>query len=197
MCEPIADRDVELIRIAGPLQPAAFRLACFPHAVDTSESLWHLARQLLPSVEVLAVQYPHRDVRGAPGCIAGLDDLVSDSARLLRDWTDLPLALFGHRRGGEVALRVAGRLEQETDIAPLCTFVANWGAAPKFEAVRLNSPVVALGGGTDVTARPQWRACTRDRFDLEVWRGGGRFLETHCAELVNLIHDRLLSTLID
>ncbi|ARF57982.1 hypothetical protein B1H19_30710 [Streptomyces gilvosporeus] len=197
MCEPIADRDVELIRIAGPMQPAAFRLACFPHAADSSGALWHLARQLLPSVEVLAVRYPRHDVRDADGTMGDLDEVVSESVRLLRGWTDLPLALFGHRSGGEIALRVAGRLEQETDIAPRCTFVANWGASPKFETVRLRSPVVALAGATDVPAQPQWRACTRDRFEVEAWVDGGRLLENRCADIVNLIHDQLISTPIE
>ncbi|MEU2794579.1 thioesterase domain-containing protein [Streptomyces sp. NPDC007100] len=171
--EPIADRDVELIRIAMPLQSASFRLACFPHEPDSSEMLWHLARQLLPSVEVLAVQYPHGDARNPGGRTGDLDELVGDSALLLSGWSDLPLALFGHHSGGEVALRVADRLERELGVDPLCTFVADrgaWGVFPAFETARLRSPVIAFAGAHDAP---------------------------RCAETVNLIHDGLLAAQID
>lgn len=197
MRESITDRDVGLMRILDPLQPAAFRLALFPHPVGTPDPLWRLIQLLLPSVEVLTIQYPGSVRQGTHGYIGNVVELVHDSTELLRDWTDLPLALFGHRGGGEFTLQTAARLEQETQIRPLCTFVADWGSSPKFETVKLNSPVVALAGGNDATELPRWRECTTSRFDLEVWPGGGKFLDTHCEDIANLIHDRLVSASIE
>ncbi len=197
MREPIADRDVGLMRILDPLHPAAFRLAFFPHPVGPPDALWRLAQLLLPSVEVLTIQYPSSVRQGTHGYIGNVVELVHDSTELLRDWTDLPLALFGHRGGGEFALQVAARLEQETSIQPLCTFVADWGGSPKFETVKLNSPVVALAGGENPAELPRWRECTTSRFDLEVWPGGGKFLDLYGEDVANLIHDRLISAAIE
>jgi surfactin synthase thioesterase subunit len=57
--------------------------------------------------------------------------------------------------------------------------------------------VVALAGNHDnrapLTGIRAWRRCTAGRFDLEVFPAPRGYLDSHRREVVNLVHDQLIS----
>lgn len=191
--------DVGLIRILQTETPSSFRLICFPESAHSTAYYLSLSELLLPTVEVLAIQYP---------LYAGLedDDRLADSADLadrifgaLGEWMDRPLAFFGHRAGADLAYRVAERLERETGTPLLTLFVsgrtAHWGMTLGPPA--LGCRIVALAGEGDprtpLRGVRAWRRRTSGRFDLEVFPGSRYYLDSSRREVVNLVHDQLLS----
>ncbi|WP_431044288.1 thioesterase II family protein [Streptomyces sp. P1-3] len=192
--------DVGLIRILQPETPSSFRLICFPESARSTAYYLSLSELLLPTVEVLAIQYPP-EARGAEGGdIATAPELADRIFDALGEWTDRPVALFGHRAGAELAYRVAERLERETATALLTLFVS--GRAAQWDRPlgppALNCRIVALTGERDpqtpLRGVRAWRRCTSGRFDLEVFPGSlGCYLDSNRREVVNLVHDQLLS----
>ena len=99
------------LRRYHPASDAGVRLVCFPHAGGAATYYHALSAALSPTVDVVAVQYPGRqDRRGEPL----IDDLMVVADKLsavFTDWTDRPLAFFGHSMGATIAFEVARRLE--------------------------------------------------------------------------------------
>jgi len=100
------------LRRYHPAKDAGVRLVCFPHAGGAATYYHSLSAALCPAVDVVAVQYPGRqDRRGEPL----IDDVTVLADKLLSavstDWTDSPLAFFGHSMGASIAFEVARRLE--------------------------------------------------------------------------------------
>ncbi|MFF7213696.1 thioesterase II family protein [Streptomyces sp. NPDC008238] len=198
----VALDDVVLIRIQQPAVPSRYRLVCFPDLPDAgNSSVCYLAMSelLLPTVELLIVQYPLPAAAeaGPAGNCPGLADKIYDA---VRDWTDRPLALFGHGLGAELAYGVAQRLERETGTVPLTLFVSGRpgpGHRGFLGPPALRCRVVALTGDHNPQAPlpgvRAWRRCTAGRFDLEVFPGAPGYLDSHRREVVNLVHDQLIS----
>jgi surfactin synthase thioesterase subunit len=111
-----------------PVERAAVRLVCFPHAGGAATYYFPVAKALRPSVEVLAVQYPGRQDRRMEPCVDDIGELADAVAQELHGWADRPLALFGHSMGSTVAYEVARRLER-LDITPVGLF-ASAGRGP-------------------------------------------------------------------
>lgn len=192
--------DIGLIRIVQPATPSTFRLVCFPGAEDTTAYYLGLSELLLPTVEVLAVQYPPDSRVEDHEHFAESQDLADRIFEALGVWTDRPLALFGHRAGAALAYRVAERLERETGTHLLTLFVS--GIAAERSGAPLGPPalgcrIVALAGESDprTTLRGvrAWRRCTSGHFDLEVFPGSRGYLDSSKREVVNLVHDQLFS----
>ncbi|MFI5980634.1 thioesterase II family protein [Streptomyces sp. NPDC051555] len=106
---------------------AGVRLVCFPHAGGAASYFFQVSRQLASVADVLAVQYPGRQERRKEPFIPGITELADVLVAELRQWTDRPLALFGHSMGALVAYEVARRLEQE-GIKPVALFASGRGA---------------------------------------------------------------------
>jgi surfactin synthase thioesterase subunit len=181
-------------------QLGKYRLACFPHFADAPLLFHKLSGLLLPGVETLAFQYIGSLPDGTPAHIRDVEDLADQALQTLLEWTDLPLALFGHRSGAYLALRVAERLEHEFGVAPASLFVAD-RVAP-FETERqqgrqVGCRVVALTGVpsqcADLDSVRAWRNFTSGSFDLEAFPGGRGYLDYSSSDVANLIHDQLLS----
>ncbi|MEV5510678.1 thioesterase domain-containing protein [Streptomyces orinoci] len=193
--------DVEVISISHLLTPSKFKMACFPHFIGSAAAFLGMSELLLPTVEVLAFQYPHWDGSPAPSHIARTEALVAGCFEALADHTDRPLALFGHRSGAYLAYRVAQRLERETGRVPCTLFVSSQSAPQPCRTVPAEPPlscdVVALMSGSDPRISPAdmggWALCTGGRFDLEVFPGARGFLDSDRRQVVNLIHDQLIS----
>ncbi|KUJ66800.1 thioesterase [Streptomyces albus subsp. albus] len=196
--------DVGLIRILQPETPSSFRLICFPERADSIAYYLSLSELLLPTVEVLVVQYPPDVSTGHESRIADSPQLADRIFEALGEWTDRPVALFGHRAGAALAYRVAERLERASESAVLTLFVSGSTArrAPDGRGSCLGPPVlgcriVALAAEHDPETPLQgvraWRRCTRGRFDLEVFPGARGYLDASRREVVNLVHDQLLS----
>lgn len=205
MTEEKTPDDIGLIRILQPATPSRFRLVCFPGFVNSNAFYLALAELLLPTVEVLVIQYPgdsgdSGDVGGAiQRPVADSEELATKIFEALGDWTGSRLALFGHGTGAYLAYRVAERLERETKA--LLTLFVSGRNAPIVHAPlgppRLSCRIVALAGDRDPGTSPAgvraWRRCTSGRFDLEVLTGGQWYLDSHKREVVNIVHDQLMS----
>ncbi|MGW7362755.1 thioesterase II family protein [Streptomyces sp. NPDC054841] len=197
----VVTQDVELISINQPQVPGTFQLACFPSLVG-SASFMVLSELLLPTVEVLALRYPDPWGGDELPRIAENEALVDSAFRALVERADgRPLALFGHRAGAWVAYRVAQRLERETGTVPSTLFVSARVAPPECvasaQAPGLSCRVVALAGSRDRKAPlagvHAWARCTRGHFDVEVLPGTADYLDSSRRQVVNLIHDQLIS----
>lgn len=101
------------IRRFHPAPEAPTRLVCFPHAGGAATYYFPVSRQMAPSVDVLAVQYPGRQDRHREPCVEDLRELADLVTEQLRSWTDRPCALFGHSMGATVAFEVALRMQAE------------------------------------------------------------------------------------
>ncbi|MFI2215087.1 thioesterase II family protein [Streptomyces sp. NPDC020141] len=191
--------DVGLIQIRQPSVPSSYRMICFPSRRNSSTEYLAMSELLLPTVELLVLRYPEptADEGHRPEDRAELVDKIFTA---LREWSDLPLALFGHRLGAELAYEVAQRLERETGTAPLTLFVSGrTGPCHRgpLGPPALNCRVVALAGHHDprapLTGVRDWRRSTAGRFDLEIFPGTRGYLGSHRREVVNLVHDQLIS----
>ncbi|MFD8707491.1 thioesterase II family protein [Kitasatospora sp. NPDC059648] len=178
------------------MSPSTFRMAFFPHLLHSSLQLLDLAELLLPTVEVLAFQYPGaHDIDGPPR-IGGVADLAERAFTTLTAWTDRPLALFGYRGGAEVAFEVAKRLEREAGIVPATLFMADRsgfaGSGPE-----LRCPVVAMTREQTPRATAEsvrsWESCTTGSFSLEVFPRTHGTPDGYCRQVANLVHDQLIS----
>ncbi|WP_327326584.1 thioesterase domain-containing protein [Streptomyces sp. NBC_01210] len=192
--------DLDLICIRHASISSKFRLAGFPHSVESTSSFLCLAELLLPTVEMLMFQHSYAYDSSAPPRIGDLSDLAGDAFETLAEWTDRPLALFGHGRGAHLAYRVARRLERETGTIPATLFVSGAAGAERAEisdsGPELRCPIVALTGETDrrtpVSAVRNWRHRTSGTFDLEVFPGARGYLDISRRQVANLVHDQLL-----
>ena len=95
----------------SPNPKAVARLLCFPCA-GGGASMYRRWSQLLPELEIWAVNYPGREsLHGQP--FAGDVDEIIDPLLEQSDWFDeIPVLLYGHSFGALVAFRTAWRMEQ-------------------------------------------------------------------------------------
>ncbi|MET9701110.1 thioesterase domain-containing protein [Streptomyces sp. NPDC006529] len=196
--EPLPD-EVGLIQIRQPGIPSSYRMICFPSARNSPLCYLAMAELLLPTVELVVVQYP--PMRSAEHLDpAGCTLLADQIFEALRGWADRPLVLFGHRLGADLAYEVACRLERETYGALLTLFVSGRtapGHRGSLGPPALSCRIVALTAQYDPRATLSgvrgWRRCTCGWFDLETFPGAQGYLKTHRREVVNIVHDQLIS----
>jgi surfactin synthase thioesterase subunit len=190
---------VTLIQIRQPAVPSTYRMICFPSRRNSSVCYLAMSELLLPTVELLIIQYPAgtTEEEQEGGDRTPLVDKIIES---IRGWADRPLALFGHRLGAELAYAVARRLEQEEHAVPLTLFVSGCTGPANRGTIgppSLTCRVVALAGHHDdrapLAGMRAWRRCTAGRFDLEVFPAPRGYLDSHRREVVNLVHDQLIS----
>ncbi|RCV51556.1 thioesterase II family protein, partial [Marinitenerispora sediminis] len=104
-------------RVSDSGDTSRVHLVCFPHAGGPATYYTPMSTNLAalaPFVDVVALQYPGRQDRLAEPPVADLADLADlVTAELLPLAAGpLPLALFGHSMGAELAFETARRLER-------------------------------------------------------------------------------------
>ena len=115
--------DGRWIRGFGPASHSTVRLVCFPHAGASAGYFDTLSRELLPLVDVVAIQYPGRQDRRAEPRFQSLTEVAAEITEPLRDWAGIPFAFFGHSMGATIAFEVARRLEAD-GVAPRALLVS-------------------------------------------------------------------------
>lgn len=127
------DRDL-WIRRYHPADDSAVRLLCLPHAGGSASFYFPVSQALSPRVEVLAAQYPGRQDRLREPCVDNIPELADRLLPLLlEEWTDRPLALFGHSMGASLAFELAGLLEQRAGVVPVMLFASGRRAPSRFK----------------------------------------------------------------
>ncbi|MEU8252228.1 alpha/beta fold hydrolase [Nonomuraea sp. NPDC048916] len=129
-------RTGEWIRRFHPA-PNAARLVCLPHAGGSATFFFPMSKELSPSVELLAIQYPGRQDRRTEPCIDDIRVLADHIADELRPWLDRPIALFGHSMGAAVAFEVSVRLER-AGVTPLVLFASGARAPSRYRHERVH-----------------------------------------------------------
>jgi surfactin synthase thioesterase subunit len=176
------------------------RLICCPDAGGSASFFFTFSQLLMPSVEVLAVEYAGiRDTMTGPG----IEETANRVFGGLGAWTDRPLALFGHGTGAIVAFQLAKRLELLSNVVPAVLFVSasvapdpSTGRRLAGREPRLACPIAAFAGDSDpnvlIGAMREWRDCTDGAFDIRVFAGGHYYLVANRTALINEIVDSLI-----
>ena len=178
------------LRRFGAAHRPSVRLVCLPHAGGAASAFFPLHRELPPSVDCLAVQYPGRQERRHEPPLRDVRALADRIVAVLEPLTDLPLVLFGHSMGAVVGLETAGRLERN-GVNPPAGFIASGRhspATPRHETVHLRdddgliAEITALSG-TDpqILADPDMRgmilpALRADYTAVETYRHDSGFV---------------------
>jgi surfactin synthase thioesterase subunit len=102
-----------------PNPQARLRLFCFPYAGGTASLFRPWADELLPEIEVCAVQLPGREHRLAEPPYTRMEPLIEDLAAAISPYLDRPFAFFGHSLGALICFELARRLRTSHDRHPL------------------------------------------------------------------------------
>ncbi|MFW6719772.1 thioesterase II family protein [Streptomyces sp. MAR4 CNY-716] len=159
--------DETWLRRFGAARQPDVRLVCLPHAGGAASTFFPLQRELPPSVEFVAVQYPGRQDRRQEQPLRDVRTLADRVAAVLEPLTDLPMVLFGHSMGAVVGFETAARLEEKGANAPIGLVASgrHSPATPRVENVHqrdddgLIAEITTLSG-TDpqILADPDMRA---------------------------------------
>ncbi|MFI0897920.1 thioesterase II family protein [Streptomyces sp. NPDC020983] len=99
------------------------RLFCFPHAGGSASYFYPWSRSLR-DVEVLALQYPGRQDRGAEPYLRNVPELADRIHEALAPQLDEPYAFFGHSMGAVLAFEVAARVARDGLPGPVHLFAS-------------------------------------------------------------------------
>ena len=110
-----------------PNPQAGLRLFCFPYAGGGAHAYREWARQLPPSVEVYAAQFPGRGARLFEEPFTDVAQFVEESSSSLLQHSDKPFVFFGHSMGALIGFELARRLRREKRPLPLHLFVSGRG----------------------------------------------------------------------
>jgi surfactin synthase thioesterase subunit len=119
------------LRRYRPATAPTARLVCLPHAGGSAAYFLPLAAALIPSVDVVAVQYPGRQDRRTEPAIDDLAVLADRVTEALAGQSELPLSIFGHSMGASLGFEVARRLEAKGEY-PVRLFASGRRAPSEF-----------------------------------------------------------------
>ncbi|MFF8732410.1 thioesterase II family protein [Streptomyces sp. NPDC015171] len=127
------------VSVFRPGPDSAVRLVCLPHAGGSASFFFPVATALTPAVEVLAVQYPGRQMRRQEPGIDNIPEYADQIFAALRHLDDRPLALFGHSMGAVLAYEVALRMRQAQLPAPVRLFASGRRAPSRYRDERVHA----------------------------------------------------------
>ncbi|KPV93758.1 Linear gramicidin dehydrogenase LgrE [Pseudoalteromonas sp. P1-9] len=105
------------------------RVFCFPYAGGNAAIFSSWAKNMLPGVELVAIQPPGRSNRMIESLYSEMQPLVEDLKSAFQRFTDTPFVFFGHSLGSRVAFELAKQLIIENKRSP-DHFIASGSAAP-------------------------------------------------------------------
>lgn len=127
------------VSIFRPSPDSAVRLVCLAHAGGSASFFFPVATALAPAVEVLAVQYPGRQMRRNEPGIDNITDYADQIFAALRHLDDRPIALFGHSMGAVLAYEVALRMREAQLPSPVRLFASGRRAPSRYRDERVNT----------------------------------------------------------
>ncbi len=107
-----------------PNPEAKIRLFCFPYAGGSANIFRSWSNDLLPTVEICAIELPGRGMRIKLPLFTQLEPLVTELASVLKPNLDKPFAFFGHSMGGLVSFELARLLRKQYGVIPSHLFVS-------------------------------------------------------------------------
>lgn len=111
-----------------PNARAKLRLFCFPYGGGGASTYVSWARQLLPGVELCAVQPPGRENRCAEPLLTSMDEMVEALKAIIPLLLDKPFAFCGHSNGALICFELTRYLRRHNLPAPLQLFVSGSSA---------------------------------------------------------------------
>lgn len=110
--------------VPKPVKQPTLRLFCFSYAGGNASTYrdWH--KQLPDDVEVCSIQLPGRGARFKEQAYTDLDTLLSDLAKQIEPYTDIPYVLFGHSMGAQLAFELARKFGEKGVPLPSCLIVS-------------------------------------------------------------------------
>jgi medium-chain acyl-[acyl-carrier-protein] hydrolase len=111
----------------GRYRPSAetrLRLICLPYAGGGTVAFRDWSRELPKGVEVVAVCLPGREARIDEPPLREARELVEAIREGLRDYRDVPYALFGHSMGALLAFELARSLRRDSGRQPVQVVVS-------------------------------------------------------------------------
>lgn len=121
---------------------ARLRLFCFPYAGGGASIFRSWGSCLADTVEVCPVQLPGRETRVAEPPYSEIEPLLEALCENLREFLDLPYALFGYSMGAIISFELARLLPARMLPGPCHLFV---GARPGPRLPDPDSPTSSLG----------------------------------------------------
>jgi len=109
---------------------ARARLVCFPYAGGGATVFRDWQARLAAPIEVLAVQLPGRENRFREAPLDSAEQLIEALVPQLEQRLDLPLAIFGHSLGAQLAFELARRLAHERPRASVLRVFLSASGAP-------------------------------------------------------------------
>lgn len=124
-----ADTWVRRFHVARPDAP---RLVCFPHAGGSASFFFPVSTALLPTTQVVAVQYPGRQDRLRESPLTDLTALAAGVFQALRPSLSATDWFFGHSMGASLAFEVALLMEHQLGVPPAGVIVSGRRAPSRF-----------------------------------------------------------------
>lgn len=108
-----------------PQAQCKVKLFCFPYAGGGSAVFYPWREALRSEIDLLRIQLPGREHRLREPLFTNLDALVEKLVNeLWHEFSQQPVAFFGHSMGAVVAFEVVRELERQHDIVPVHLFVS-------------------------------------------------------------------------
>lgn len=111
-----------------PNASARLRLLCFPYGGGGASAYVSWAKQLLPGVELCAVQPPGRENRCAEPLLTGMAEMVEALKAIIPLLLDKPFAFFGHSNGALICFELTRYLRRHHLPSPRQLFVSGSSA---------------------------------------------------------------------
>jgi medium-chain acyl-[acyl-carrier-protein] hydrolase len=124
--------------VPKPNPDAAVRLFCFPYAGAGASTYREWANLVLPTVELMIVQYPGREERYSEPLHKHVDSLLPILSESLLGCIDKPFVFFGHSMGAGIAHRLLLAWQQR-DVACAQHLIVSGARAPQLISDRPTS----------------------------------------------------------
>lgn len=108
----------EWFTIFQKVKNPCMRIFCFHYAGGSASFFRHWSQDLIPGVELVAIQLPGRENRFTEDLFYNLLDVANAISLNFKYYSDKPFVFFGHSVGALLSFEVARCLRRKIDIQP-------------------------------------------------------------------------------